>query len=146
MTISDDEIRFFKKVEFRRDGCWEWTAYRRDGYGMFWFNGAHVQSHRWLYEQKNGPIPDGLEPDHLCRNRECVNPDHIEPVTHAENVRRGPNWLRDKTHCKNGHPLSGKNLSVHTRKCGQRVRVCLACHQESDKKYRERKRERLESR
>ena len=69
-------------------GCWEWNWSRSDtGYGRI----HDKQAHRVIYEQMVGPIPPGLHLDHLCRNRGCVNPDHMEPVTNAENVRRGLN-------------------------------------------------------
>lgn len=82
--------RFWNKVQPLANGCWEWVAARtRDGYGRYWVNPSHVLAHRWAYEKLTGPIPTGLESDHLCRNRACVNPAHIEPVTRRENLLRG---------------------------------------------------------
>jgi hypothetical protein len=75
--------------------CWEWTSARTpSGYARVKRQGRDSQAHRVAYEVHVGPIPDGLELDHLCRNRGCVRPDHLEPVTHAENMRRGAPFRR----------------------------------------------------
>lgn len=71
------------------NGCWEWQGeLNSNGYGRVWRNNKRIMAHRGFYELHRGPIPEGLELDHLCRNKPCVNPAHLEPVTHAENVRR----------------------------------------------------------
>jgi hypothetical protein len=70
-------------------GCWEWQGTLSvEGYGVLRIDYAQVKAHRWVYEQRVGPIPDGLVIDHLCRNRRCVNPDHLDVVTLGENTRR----------------------------------------------------------
>jgi len=98
-----DLARFFAKIRPLSNGCWEWTAYKTKrllqtvagdwrvdgGYGMFWLNGTNVCAHAAAYVHCIGAVPEGLELDHLCRNRACVNPTHLEPVTHSVNMRRG---------------------------------------------------------
>lgn len=69
--------------------CWTWTAaIGGGGYGVIRVDGVMLKAHRYMYERQHGPIADGLQLDHLCRQRDCVNPAHLEPVTHTENVRR----------------------------------------------------------
>ena len=81
--------RFTAKVK-RTDGCWPWLGgITTSGYGRFWNGEREVAAHRFAYEIHNGLIPDGKELDHLCRNRACVNPSHLEPVDHRTNVLRG---------------------------------------------------------
>ena len=104
--------RFWSKVEFT-DSCWLWTAAKSGGYGHFWPAGRMIPAHRWAYEFCVGPIPEGLEIDHLCRVRACVNPSHLEPVSPTVNKLRGfglPAKNARKTHCPQGHPYSGENL------------------------------------
>lgn len=123
------EIRFWAKVRRDGDGCWEWFGSRRDGYGLFWVNGHHINAHIFAYESTNGAVPDGLCLDHLCRNRGCVNPKHLEPVTIQENCARGETGhitgarKRARTHCSHGHPYSPENTYVSP----QGYRVCKVC-------------------
>lgn len=70
--------------------CWEWQRVKNsEGYGQLYVDGVKVYAHRYFYEQKYGLLPEGYEVDHLCRNRACANPEHMETVTHAENTQRG---------------------------------------------------------
>src|SRR4030095_828263 len=89
--------------------CWIWTRSKvKGGYGKVSFEGKRHLTHRLTYEHFKGPIPQGLEPDHLCRNRACGNPDHLEPVTHRVNSLRGVGPSAKcavQTHCKHGHPF-----------------------------------------
>lgn len=93
--------------------CWPWTKYvAPNGYGRA---GRNQQAHRWVYEKIIGPIPEGLTLDHLCRNRSCVNPWHMEPVTMRENTLRGatiPAVNARKTHCIHGHAFDADNTLV----------------------------------
>lgn len=121
-------------------GCWLWTSnISKAGYARLSVNNRRQYVHRLSYEEFVGPIPDGLQIDHLCRVRCCVNPDHLEPVTHLENIRRGV-WIdacreRSKriydemTHCINGHPLNEENTRYQPdkRRKGGIKRYCIAC-------------------
>lgn len=121
--MDPTERRFWAKVERPEQGCWEWLACKDpDGYGRFRFEGG-AKAHRYSYELHKGPIPTGMQLDHLCRNRGCVNPDHLEAVTGPENTRRGGLTLR--TRCPQGHELTDPNLVLAKKKQG--ARVCLAC-------------------
>ena len=129
-----DRKRFYDKVSVDPEtGCHNWTGARhRNGYGAFGLDGKVHRPHRIAYELFKGRIPEGLEIDHLCRNRGCVNPDHLEAVSHQENMRRG---VSARTHCSRGHPLSGDNL--YTTPNG--YRVCKTCRAESVRRYRAKK-------
>ena len=111
--------------------CWNWTGcIGGEGYGHITATtGKTITAHRFAYQSLRGQITHGMEPDHLCRNRKCVNPAHMEIVTHRENCLRGAgvgakNLI--KTHCPEGHPLSGDNLRIVKRAKGT-YRACLIC-------------------
>ena len=112
--------------------CWIWFGHlNRTGYGQVNRGAKEGRAlvHRVLYEHHVGPVPQGLELDHLCSVRACCNPTHLEPVTHAENVRRGRSAesVRERaakrTHCNNGHPYTGDNFRI-TKDGRRRCRVC----------------------
>lgn len=111
--------------------CWLWTGYcDQEGYGRHNLShGRPVLAHRESYRQIEGEIPAGLELDHLCRVRHCVNPEHLEPVTHAENMRRGMGGKRhaEKTHCPKGHPYDASNTAPRGRnRSGRNCKTCKA--------------------
>lgn len=131
--------RFLEKTEFSFDtGCVLWTAaLDESGYGSFRADGRSVRAHRWIWEQLHGPVPARMDLDHVrargCTNRHCVNPDHLEPVTHRENVLRGdaPAAVNArKARCVRGHEFviaAGR-------------RTCPTCSRESKRAYKRRNR------
>ncbi len=83
-------LRLFRRVERTDSGCWLWTGALNGGYGRIHHSpGRVLYTHRAAYELLVGPVPEGMDLDHLCRNRACCNPDHLEPVTRRENLLRG---------------------------------------------------------
>ncbi len=122
------EQRFGRLLWFDPDtGCIEWMGRLHCGYGRISVGQQTFRAHRWAYEATRGPIPDGLVIDHLCRNKACQNPDHMEPVTNAENVRRQVSHNGNKTHCKHGHSLAdARPIRSAGRQVGRRCRQCAA--------------------
>jgi len=134
--------------------CWHWTGVlsHNEGYGIIsmWENKKCVprRAHRFAYVLFRGPIPKGLQIDHLCRVHDCVNPWHLEPVTSYENTRRG--FVSEvqkainvrRTHCKHGHALSGDNLYSYIGQKGFPIKGCRACRKVGDRKYKAKRRAR----
>jgi hypothetical protein len=135
------ERRFFSRIARETPGgCWEWDRPRKDGYGQFAAgnNRVSVPAHRWSYEFLVGPVPDGLDLDHLCRNRRCVNPDHLDPVPNAENILRGTSPSASnarKTECEHGHALDTGNTYITP----DGRRQCRACRSAASTKYQMRR-------
>lgn len=126
ITVRRDfEARFWGKVH-RTDSCWTWSGSRSSaGYGNFKLDGQVVYAHRLSYEISVGPIPEGMYLDHLCRVRNCVNPDHLEPVANGENVRRGQKGFSLTGTCQRGHDMADPS-NVYIRPTGRRqCRRCL---------------------
>ena len=138
--------RFTRLITKQANGCWLYTSTdgTKDGYGIFLpFSGARkVAAHRWAYEVYNGPIPDGMQVDHLCHtqavkdgtcdggvdcpHRRCCNPAHLELVTNAENTIRQNHFERNRQECPKGHPYDEANTYVDPK--GKRR--CRACKRE----------------
>jgi hypothetical protein len=132
-SIADLPQQLAGKLHVDDNGCWIWTGALSVGYGHYQPSGTKKRKlvHRGVYELLVGPIPPRFDCDHLCRVPACCNPEHIEPVTHRENIRRGYAVWQGPTHCPSGHPYSGANLATHTYlsgpKQGRQDRRCKAC-------------------
>ena len=134
----DPRKRFWSKVN-KTDTCWNWKGgQNHNGYGLFQLNGKLWLAHRVSYEWSKGPIPEGLEIDHICRNPSCINPNHLEAVTHLENIRRGETGKktgeknRQKTHCPQGHLYNEENTYIRTNG----GRNCRECHRAGQRLHR----------
>jgi len=132
----------FYSVPEPNSGCLVWVgALDGGGYGRIHFDGKARKAHRISYELSRGEIPSGLEIDHLCRNRCCINPDHLEPVSRRINVLRGKSpkqlsdWQKSKTHCPQGHEYTLENTYI---KVGG-GRDCRSCQREWQRRFRLRK-------
>jgi len=141
--------RFWEKVvPDLNSGCWFWCGDDNGKYGSlgFWDNEmkrtVRLYAHRVSYVLHKGFIPDGLEIDHLCRQPLCVNPSHLEAVTHRENSRRIPvhrNQNTNKEYCGKGHPLFGENLRISSprKHNGRTYRICKTCEHAHQKRWRD---------
>ncbi len=124
------------------NGCLVWPGGLASGYGNVGYQGKYGGVHRILYEARFGPVPEGFELDHLCRNRACSNLDHLEVVTRRENVLRGIRpaaFCAKQTHCKRGHPFDEANTYFY-KSDGRRG--CRICKRASNRLYKIRKKSR----
>lgn len=124
-TVQD---RFRLSYRIAETGCWAWIrSLNHGGYGSFTWLGKRMGAHRAAYELLIGPIPPGLDLDHLCRNRACVNPAHLEPVTRSVNLRRGDvgGQSRFNTHCIHGHEFTPENTYRRPKDGGRHCRECM---------------------
>lgn len=130
--VSPEE-RFWSMVTKKENGCWEFACIGAQGYGRIRIDPHKppVPAHRYAYELLKGKIPDGLQLDHLCLNKACVNPDHLEPVTAQVNIARADALI---THCPHGHPYSPENTYVYNGH-----RFCKQCHYKAMSIYRAQK-------
>lgn len=138
-TYKSAAERFWLRVEVG-EGCWLWKAgTQATGHGRFYADRKAVPAHRFSYELLIGPIPEGLVIDHLCRNPSCVNPDHLEPVTQGENIRRGDNQGpigRRASKCPLGHPYDEINTYISP----SGIRDCRECRREAGRRHRAKRR------
>jgi len=129
------EERLWSRVHKEPGGCWLWTGgFTRRGYGQIRVNGRNTYVHRVTWSLAGRSLPEGMEIDHLCRVHNCVNPDHLEPVTHRENVLRGTGLSANharKTRCIHGHPLDGLRIGLRAG-----ARYCITCNREKARQQR----------
>jgi hypothetical protein len=136
LLSTTPEERFWARVD-QTDSCWLWTGpLTANGYADVTIGRRRMRAHRFAYELLVGPIPDGLQLDHVkargCRHRHCVNPAHLEPVTQTENILRGnsPAAIHArKTHCINGHEFSPENTYHRPDNGGRQCRTCISDRQ-----------------
>jgi len=138
VTLTALPGRFMARVRIDEHGCWIWTGGTggKTGYGKFNVRVAPgqwrmVSTHRYAYEQIIGPVPDGMQLDHLCRVRLCCNPEHLEPVTRRVNQSRGIKGALT-THCPQGHPYDETN----TLRRANGHRRCRTCHSQREAQRR----------
>lgn len=133
MNVADLPANMRSKIAITEAGCWQWVgALTSRGYGAVGVNGVSKSTHRVAYELLVGPIPPDLQIDHLCRNKPCCNPAHLEPVSAFENTQRRPDV--NKSHCINGHEMTVDNTLIKVPTSGGKIRNCRVCAREAGRK------------
>lgn len=134
--------RFWNKV-YKSNSCWYWCSTKMHGYGYYWYEGKYKRAHRLLYEAINGELSKEVVLDHICRNRDCVNPAHLRECTTKENLnaegslvgKNGCKWKRKITHCPKGHEYDQTNTYISKTN----HRSCLTCRRERSKIYNQKR-------
>ena len=118
--------RFLTKISIHKSGCWEWQGALNYGYGIIGIKGKTPRAHRWIYEYFYGQFPEELVINHICENKKCVNPLHLEAVTQRENmhyhIKNHGHPTKNKSNCVNGHALTEDNIIYLA--CRKRCRKC----------------------
>lgn len=147
MLPAQERIRLRSSTEMKVPELGECMVYdgqrSPDGYGVVRIERKHQMVHKYMWSLENGPVPDGLQLDHLCNNEPCWRQDHLEAVTPRENSLRSNSPASHnsrKTHCKHGHELSGENLKQWTSASGNRRRECRDCRRDISARYQARQR------
>ena len=137
LELPPSAIRRFHEQHDRRgpEDCWPWKGAKNAGYGVLWVSASirAARAHRVAYQLEVGPVPSGMTLDHLCRNRGCVNPRHLDPCSFGENARRSPlapyNVKAAWTHCAKGHEFTVANTSIHHGR--RRCKTCATAYARS---------------
>lgn len=135
--LEDPMHRFMDKIDIGDNLCWLFPYIDKDGYPILYFGRQTEKGHRFMYTLYKGEIPIGYEIDHLCNTKNCVNPDHLEAVTHEENMFR---LFANMKACRRGHEYKIGNFRIILPKTGYRTRLCLICQKIRDAKAIERRR------
>jgi hypothetical protein len=125
-----ERLQKFVEHQSSFEPCWEWLGAKSAGYGRIKVQGKVCMAHRISYEYFIGPIPEGLEIDHLCRTPACINPAHLEPVTGSINAKRGLTGNKKRDFCKNGHKFSSDNVLMDGKE-----RRCKPCRRANKRIY-----------